>query len=170
MKKVVSGLFFLIAGLVVYGQDVPCGLSEVHDASGVVLKGEKNYINSEYKEMKLCLQFQYATEHLCLAISTNGSEALDIDSTNVAYVQLDNGKEYILKPQIESLTVRKNFSECRYLVEKQDAEAFANHLITGIYLSTKKYPQIDINDLNRYTARKLKEKFSCVYGNVINKK
>lgn len=163
MKKSSIFLAFIFAFCGLSAQEVPCNLTEVIEKSGKVLKGEKNYIRTEYEELRLCLQFQYANDRLCLSISTNGDEKLTLDETNVAYVQFDNGEEKIMKPAGGAAIQKDGSTECRFVVAKEDEETFIHQFITGIYFSSKEYPQIDIDELNRYTARKLKERFNCAY-------
>ncbi len=170
MKKSSIFLAFVFAFCGLSAQDVPCNFTEVIEKSGRVLKAEKNYLNTEYKELRLCLQFQYSNDRLCLSISTNGKEKITLNETNVAYVQFDNGEEKVLKLE-NGVPIQKDGStECRFVVSPQDENTFTQQFITGIYFSSEEYPQIDINDLNRYTARKLRERFNCAYTHFRTKK
>lgn len=80
-----------------FSQEKPCHLTEVEEADGIVLKAEKNYVSSDDKDLRLCLQFQFANQRLCLGVTIEGKEKMEIDSSNVAYVQLSSGEEHILR-------------------------------------------------------------------------
>lgn len=163
MKNVSAFVLSLFVAMSLFSQEAPCNFTEVEEMGKVVYKGEKNYINTEYKELRICLQFQYSQERYFIAITTEGDRKMVIDSSNVAYVQLENGKEYILRPHECKYDKDGMRLECRYVVAKEDERDFANIPIKGIFFSSDVYPQIDIADLNNYTARKLREKFNCAY-------
>ena len=50
---------------------------------------------------------------------------------------------------------------CRYVVSDENKELFSQKTISAIYFSSKDYPQIEIAELNKYTAKKLMERFNC---------
>lgn len=163
MKNISVFIVSLLSAMVLFSQETPCNFTEVQENGKVVYKGERNYLNTEYKELKICLQFQYSEGRYCIAIITEGDRRMEIDSTNVAYFQLRNGKEYILKPGERKYDRDGKQLECRYMVEDKDVKDFSNNPIGGIFYSTNIYPQIDIPDLNNYTSRKLRERFNCAY-------
>ncbi len=165
MKNITAFLLSLLPAMMLFSQQTPCNFTEVEENGKIVYKGERNYISTDYKELKICLQFQYSEGQYCIAVITEGNRRMEIDSTNVAYMQLGNGKEYVLKPGERKYDKDGKQLECRYVVGEKDVRDFSNNPIRGIFFSTDIYPQIDISDLNNYTSRKLRERFNCAYTN-----
>lgn len=170
MKRTVLVLVFCATSWFGFSQEKPCHLTEVEEAEGIVLKAEKNYVSSDDKELRLCLQFQFANDRLCLGVTIEGKRRMEIDTSNVAYVQLSSGEEHILRLASYKYGKDEKTLECRFEVAGEDERDFAMNMMTGVYLSTKEYPQIDISDLNPYTARKIRERFNCAYTNFLNGK
>lgn len=161
---------FCMASWLGFSQEKPCHLTEVEEADGIVLKAEKNYVSSDDKDLRLCLQFQFANQRLCLGVTIEGKEKMEIDSSNVAYVQLSSGEEHILRLSSYKYGKDEKTLECRFEVAREDERDFAMNMMTGVYLSTKEYPQIEIGNLNPYTARKMRERFNCAYTSLLNGK
>ena len=49
---------------------------------------------------------------------------------------------------------------------EQYEEDFSSNIITGIFFSTNLHPQIDLSDFNKYTARRLSERFKCACNEI----
>jgi hypothetical protein len=162
------GLTFLThAG---FAQSNPCKFTEVHTSNSVIMKGEMNYMGSVEKSLRISVQFQMVEDETGLCIGVNNQDGLTMDSTNVAYVQLSNGKEYVLIPKNIQISNDNKRLECRYVVTEEDEQDFVRYIITGIFFSTNIHPQIELEDFNRHTARKISEKFKCAYEKIKNKK
>ncbi len=153
-----------------FAQSNPCNFTEVHTNTSVIMKGEMNYMSSVEKSLRISVQFQMVEDETGLCIGVNNQDGLIIDSTNVAYIQLSNGKEYVLIPKDIKVSNDGKRLESRYVVPEEKEIDFVKNIITGIFFSTNLHPQIDIEEFNRHTARKISEKFKCAYENIKNKK
>ncbi|MEE0926576.1 MAG: hypothetical protein UH641_03150 [Bacteroidales bacterium] len=164
--KCIFGIFFLFSSSVIVAQTNPCKFTEEKRGEVTVYKGEMTYIGTIHEELRIGLQFQMIGDEVGIAISVNNKDGISIDSTNVAYVQLSNDKEYVLVPKEISYTNQNKRLECRYVVSEQYEEDFSSNIITGIYFSTNLHPQIDLSDFNKYTARRLSERFKCACNEI----
>lgn len=168
--KIVFGTLFFLVSTQIFAQKNPCNFTEERKGDTVIYKGEMNYLGTTHAELRISLQFQMIGNELGLVFGLNNIDGISMDSTNVAYIQLANDKEYILTPKQISLTKDNKRLECRYVVSEQDEQNFISYVITGIYISTNIHPQIDISDFNRYTARRISERFKCAHDKIKNTK
>ena len=147
--KCIFGIFFLFSSSVIVAQTNPCKFTEEKRGEVTVYKGEMTYIGTIHEELRIGLQFQMIGDEVGIVISVNNKDGISIDSSNVAYVQLSNDKEYVLVPKEISYTNQNKRLECRYVVSEQYEEDFSSNIITGIYFSTNLHPQIDLSDFNK---------------------
>lgn len=157
----IFGILVFLSSTVVVAQKMPCKFTEEKRGEITVYKGEMSYIGTVHEDLRISLQFQMIENEVGIVIGLNNKDGIRIDSTNVAYVQLSNDKEYVLVPKEISYTNQNKRLECRYVVSEQYEEDFSSNIITGIYFSTNLHPQIDLSDLNKYTARRLSDRFRC---------
>lgn len=161
IRKCILGILVFLSSTVVVAQKMPCKFTEEKRGEITVYKGEMSYIGTVHEDLRISLQFQMIENEVGIVIGLNNKDGIRIDSTNVAYVQLSNDKEYVLIPKEVLYTNQNKRLECRYVVSEQYEEDFSSNIITGIYFSTNLHPQIDLSDLNKYTARRLSDRFRC---------
>lgn len=168
MKKIVSGLILLFVGFAAFCQSdkKPCSLTEAEEEGHLVRKGEMNYLSGNYKELRLSIQFQMIDNNMYVCIGMDLPQGDTIYQDNLAYIQFEDGKECVLTPDIVRKDKSGKRTECKFLVPEKDEPLFIASVMSGVFLSTKEHPQIDIIDLNRYTARKFRERFECAYSNL----
>ncbi len=168
MKKIVSGLILLFASFAAFCQSdkTACSLTEVEEDGHLVRKGEMNYLNGNYKELRLSIQFQMSDNNMYVCIGMDLQDEDMIGSDNLAYIQFEDGKECVLTPDIVRKDKSGKRTECKFLVATKDEPLFIASVMSGVFFSTKEHPQIEIIDLNRYTARKFRERFECAYSNL----
>lgn len=164
MKKTVFALFFVLFVCGVKAQETPCQLTESTINGKQVLKGERNYMKTEYDLMRVCVQFVSCEDRMFLGVVFEPKGEFNIDSTNLAYVQLLNGNEHALKPEFVNKEEKTGKVECWYLVDKQTEKEFADNLIVSMFFSSREYPQIEVAEMNRYIARKIMTKIQCMYN------
>lgn len=164
MKKTVLALFLILFACGVKAQETPCHLTESTINGKQVLKGERNYMKTEYNLMRVCVQFVSCEDKMFIGIVFEPKGEFNIDSTNVAYVQLQNGNEHTLKPEFINKEQKNGKVECWYLVDKQIENEFAENLIVSMFFSSREYPQIEVAEMNRYIARKIMTKIQCMYN------
>ena len=95
--KIVFGTLFFLVSTQIFAQKNPCNFTEERKGDTVIYKGEMNYLGTTHAELRISLQFQMIGNELGLVFGLNNIDGISMDSTNVAYIQLANDKEYILR-------------------------------------------------------------------------
>ena len=107
------------------------------------------------------LQYLYDGENHCLELTLDPRETLTVEENTPAFIQFSTGEE--IEMSLSKIIVKENTKKigCRYVVSEENKELFSQKTISAIYFSSKDYPQIEIAELNKYTAKKLMERFNC---------
>ena len=161
MKKIFLIAIVLLLSAVSYAQKTPCNLTEEKADGKIMYRGERNYVGTNYENFRVCIQYLYDGTNHCLELTLDYKQPLTVEEKSVAYIQFPNEEEVELVLS-EIVTNDKNGKiGCRYALDEKQKEIFAQKTITAIYFSTKEYSQIEIPELNKYTAKKLMERFNC---------
>ncbi len=161
MKKIflIATTFLLTA--ISFAQKTPCNLIEEQENGKTIYRGERNYVGTNYEDLRVCVQYLYDGENHCLELTLDTKAILTPEEKSIAYIQLTNEEEQELVLDRIVTTSKNNKIGCRYALSEEQQKIFSQTTITAIYFSTKEYPQIEIAELNKYTAKKLMERFNC---------
>lgn len=161
MKKILLIVTTLLLTSLSFAQKTPCNLIEEKENGKTMYRGERNYVGTNYDDFRVCIQYLYDGENHCLELTLDYKQPLTVEEKSVAYIQFPNEEEVELVLS-EIVTNDKNSKiGCRYALTEEQQKIFSQQTITAIYFSTKEYPQIEIAELNKYTAKKLMERFNC---------
>lgn len=161
MKKILLIVTTLLLTSLSFAQKTPCNLIEEQENGKTMYRGERNYVGTNYDDFRVCIQYLYDGENHCLELTLDYKQPLTVEEKSVAYIQFPNDEEVELVLS-EIITNNKNNKiGCRYALREDQQKIFSEQTITAIYFSTKEYPQIEIAELNKYTAKKLMGRFNC---------
>jgi hypothetical protein len=158
MKKIIV-IALLFVSVISFAQETPCKLMVETKDGKTLYKGERNYVNTNYENFRICIQYLYDGEKHCLGLTIDPKTPVTIEENSVIYVQFASEKEVELK--LSEMIPNGKKIECRYAITDSNKTIFSNEVISGIYLSTQEYPQVEVPDLNKYTAKKIMERFNC---------
>jgi hypothetical protein len=161
MKKILLIASALLLTSVVFAQKTPCNLTEETKDGKTMYRGERNYVGTNYDDFRVCIQYLYDGENHCLELTLDSKNPLTVEENSIAYIQLAEDLEVELKLSQIITNTKNGKIGCRYALDEKQKEIFAQKTITAIYFSTKEYSQIEIPELNKYTAKKLMERFNC---------
>lgn len=161
MKKILLIATALLFTALSFAQKTPCKLIEEKENGKTMYRGERNYVGTNYDDLRVCVQYLYDGENHCLELTLDPREPLLVEENTPAFIQFSTGEEVEMK--LSKIIIKENTNKvgCRYVVGEENKELFSQKTISAIYLSSKDYPQIEIAELNKYTAKKLMERFSC---------
>jgi len=161
MKKILLIATALLLTSLSFAQKTPCNLIEEKENGKTMYRGERNYVGTNYDDLRVCVQYLYDGENHCLELTLDPREPLLVEENTPAFIQFSTGEEVEMK--LSKIIIKENTNKvgCRYVVGEENKELFSQKTISAIYLSSKDYPQIEIAELNKYTAKKLMERFSC---------
>lgn len=161
MKKILLIATTLLFTALSFAQKTPCKLIEEQENGKTMYRGERNYVGTNYDDLRVCVQYLYDGENHCLELTLDPREPLLVEENTPAFIQFSTGEEVEMK--LSKIIIKENTNKvgCRYVVGEENKELFSQKTISAIYLSSKDYPQIEIAELNKYTAKKLMERFSC---------
>ena len=161
MKKILLIATTLLLTSLSFAQKTPCNLIEEKENGKTMYRGERNYVGTNYDDFRVCIQYLYDGENHCLELTLDYKQPLTVEEKSVAYIQFPNDKEVELELS-KIITNNKNSKiGCRYALREDQQKIFSEQTITAIYFSTKEYPQVEIAELNKYTAKKLMGRFNC---------
>lgn len=161
MKKILLIATTLLLTSLSFAQKTPCNLIEEKENGKTMYRGERNYVGTNYEDLRVCVQYLYDGENHCLELTLDYKQPLTVEEKSVAYIQFPNDEEVELVLS-EIITNNKNNKiGCRYALREDQQKIFSEQTITAIYFSTKEYPQVEIAELNKYTAKKLMGRFNC---------
>ncbi len=163
MKKLIV-IALLFVSTISLAQETPCKLIEEKKDGKTLYRGERNYVNTNYDDFRICIQYLYNGEKHCLGLTIDSKTPVTIEEKSVVYIQFSEEKEIEL--ELTEMIFNGKKIECRYAITEENKEIFSKDIISAIYLSTKEFPQIEIPELNKYTARKLKERFECAISTI----
>jgi hypothetical protein len=161
MKKIFLVAIAVLLTGVSFAQKTPCNLTEEKKDGKTLYRGERNYIGTNYDDFRVCIQYLYDGENHCLELTLDPKNPLTMEEKSIAYIQFAEDLEVELTLSEIILNPDNKKIGCRYALTEEQKEIFAHKTITAIYFSTKEYPQIEIPELNKYTAKKLMERFNC---------
>ncbi|MEE0888623.1 MAG: hypothetical protein U0L57_00245 [Bacteroidales bacterium] len=161
MKKILLIVTALLLTSLSFAQKTPCNLIEEQENGKTMYRGERNYVGTNYDDFRVCIQYLYDGENHCLELTLDYKQPLTVEEKSVAYIQFPNDEEVELKLSQIITNTKNGKIGCRYALDEKQKEIFAQKTITAIYFSTKEYSQIEIPELNKYTAKKLMERFNC---------
>jgi hypothetical protein len=161
MKKILLIASALLLTSVVFAQKTPCNLTEETKDGKTMYRGERNYVSTNYDDFRVCIQYLYDGENHCLELTLDYKQPLTVEEKSVAYIQFPNDNEVELVLSEIITNNKTNKIGCRYALREDQQKIFSEQTITAIYFSTKEYPQIEIAELNKYTAKKLMGRFNC---------
>ncbi len=161
MKKILLIASALLLTSVVFAQKTPCNLTEETKDGKTMYRGERNYVGTNYDDLRVCVQYLYDGENHCLELTLDTKLTLTPQEKSIAYIQLANDTEEELVLSKIVTNSKNNKIGCRYALTESQQKIFSQTTITAIYFSTKEYSQIEIAELNKYTAKKLMERFNC---------
>lgn len=161
MKKILLIVTALLITSLSFAQKTPCKLIEEQEKGKTIYRGERNYVGTNYDNFRVCVQYLYDGENHCLELTLDYNQPLTVEENSIAYIQFANEKEEELKLSEIIINPKNNKIGCRYALSEEQQEIFSQTTITAIYFSTKEYPQIEIAELNKYTAKKMMERFNC---------
>lgn len=161
MKKIFLIAIVLLLSALSYAQKTPCNLTEENKDGKIMYRGERNYVGTNYENFRVCIQYLYDGTNHCLELTLDYKQPLTVEEKSVAYIQFPNEEEVELVLSEIVTNDKNNKIGCRYALTEEQQKIFSQQTITAIYFSTKEYPQIEIAELNKYTAKKLMERFNC---------
>lgn len=161
MKKILLIATALLITSLSFAQKTPCKLIEEQENGKTMYRGERNYVGTNYDDFRVCIQYLYDGENHCLELTLDYKQPLTVEEKSVAYIQFPNDKEVELELSKIITNNKNNKIGCRYALREDQQKIFSEQTITAIYFSTKEYPQVEIAELNKYTAKKLMGRFNC---------
>lgn len=158
MKKLlVIALLFVSA--ISFAQETPCHLTAEQIDGKTIYRGERNYLNTEYDNLRVCIQYLYDGEDHCLGLTFDTQSGITVLEKSEVFVQFSNDAEE--KVPLKSLIKTDKKIECRFAISKEQEKVFSHEQISAVYFSTVEYPQIEIPEIHKYTGRKIMERFNC---------
>ena len=170
MKNIFLIAISLFMTSLCFAQGTPCNLIEEVKDGKTMYRGERNYVGTNYDDFRVCIQYLYDGENHCLELTLDPKNTLNVEENSIAYIQFAEAEEVELTLSKIILTPNNNKIGCRYALTEEQKDIFAHKTITAIYFSTKEYPQVEIPELNKYTAKKLMERFNCGISTIKNQK
>lgn len=158
MKKGIFVIMLFISAMA-FAQQNPCKFTTETKGDKTIYRGERNYVNTNYDKFRVCIQYLYDGEKHCLGLTMDVEPQVNIAENSTIFVQFSNNEEVELK--LTNIEAIKKKIECHYAIPTDLQKLFTQETISAIYFSTEEYPQVEIPELNKYTARKLKERFEC---------
>ncbi|MBR5253515.1 MAG: hypothetical protein IKV46_00550 [Bacteroidales bacterium] len=161
MKKILLIITTILLTTSLFSQKTPCNLTESIENGKTIYRGERNYVTTNYEDLRVCVQYLYDSERHCLELTLDTKEALSVEKNSIAYIQFAEDLEEELKLNDIVINEKNNKISCRYALSAEQEKIFSLQPIQAIYFSTKEYSQIEIPELNKYTAKKIMERFNC---------